>query len=134
MVLDLTLYIIISSAGATLTQLIGTKPGMNPIKSSALLAVAFYLSLQLLGLYHVFEIERWAALFFGATFVGMSTKERLRFVPLVAASIIYAIIFYLASPFYNGIGGALGVSACFSVILVLVIQNLIRFFRLKYGQ
>lgn len=66
--------------------------------------------------------------FFGSTFVGMTSKNRLGKKRVLLASIIFAAIYILVLPLFQGIGGGLGTAAFASCAGVYVID---KFFRAK---
>ena len=134
MVLDLAIHLLIAIGAAFVTQKIGGLPTMNAVKSSSLLTLVFCLILVLLG--HQYEVAEayWSALFFGATFVGMTGALHLKNFGLAMAASVYGLLFYFTNSFYNGIGGALGVSACFSVIFILILKGFFNKIRSNHGQ
>lgn len=56
----------------------------------------------------------------GGSFIGMSTKKNVKgFESVVLAGIIFGLIFIHSSQFFEGFGGALGTSACISVLTAI---------------
>lgn len=58
--------------------------------------------------------------FIGASFIGMvSNKVVNNYITLVVAGVIFSIIFLNTSNFFTGYGGALGTSACISLLTAM---------------
>src|SRR6185436_17185477 len=65
--------------------------------------------------------------FFGASFAGMSSLDRIKSWKWVSFSgLIFALIYINASQFFTGYGGGLGTSACLSVIMTIGIMKLLK--------
>lgn len=57
--------------------------------------------------------------FFGASFVGMVSKEIIsKHYPVGLGGLVFSAIYLNTSYFFEGFGGALGTTACISVIIV----------------
>lgn len=75
----------------------------------------------------LFDMElgnKIAPVILGATFVGMSESERMGFKSLTLASIVFALTFFYLVPFNPGFGGALGLAAFCSCILVYFMKKM----------
>lgn len=70
--------------------------------------------------------NRIAPVILGATFVGMSEPHRLGYRSLTIASIVFALTFYFIVPFNPGFGGALGLAAFCSCLLIYGMKTLIK--------
>lgn len=63
----------------------------------------------------------------GGSFIGMSTKKTIKgFRYVLLASLIFGLIFIHSSQFFEGFGGALGTSACISVLTAISWRKLVR--------
>lgn len=69
----------------------------------------------------VFFFPQWAiyaVAAYGATFVGMSSAERIPFgIVLLIAGTLYTLIFYFMMPYFPGLGGKLGAMAFVSTAM-----------------
>lgn len=70
--------------------------------------------------------------FFGASFVGMSSKEKVGKINLVISSVVFAIVFLLFTPLLEGHGGALGVSAFICVVFTMLVAKIRRYLYKKW--
>lgn len=67
------------------------------------------------------------AVFFGASFVGMSSKNILpKLWQVACAGALFSIIFLNTSTYFEGFGGALGTTACIAVVLTFGINMLLK--------
>lgn len=63
----------------------------------------------------------------GGSFIGMSTKKNVKgFESVLLAAIIFGVIFTSSSSFFEGFGGALGTSACISVLTAISWRKFIK--------
>lgn len=73
------------------------------------------------------------AVFFGASFVGMVSKDLLSNYWLLAlAGIIFSLLYINTGSYFEGFGGALGTTASISVILTLGINSVTRVSKIAY--
>lgn len=64
------------------------------------------------------DLAIYAVAAYGATFVGMSSAERVPFgIVLLVAGTLYTLIFYLMMPYFPGLGGKLGAMAFVSTAM-----------------
>lgn len=97
------------------------KKNFSPVRASSLLTVIVVSSIML------FDMElgnKIAPVILGATFVGMSESERMGFKSLTLASIVFALTFFYLVPFNPGFGGALGLAAFCSCILIYFMKKM----------
>lgn len=109
--------------GSTATYYVNTKYKQGAVRSSALLTLIvsgfLYFFPHLLSTYLTQYIP---AVFIGASFIGMVSKTQLStYFGLSLAGIIFTTILLNTSKFFNGYGGALGTSACISLLVILSI-------------
>lgn len=60
----------------------------------------------------------WSTVFFGGSFVGMSSPSRLSTKGVVFAAAMFGVISASLLPYLKGVGGAVGVCAFVSVIII----------------
>jgi hypothetical protein len=100
---------------------LNNKKGFGPINSSAIPSLIIAIPLQL------FPISGFIALipviFFGATFVGMTNEKTLSWLYVLISSVFYACAFHFIHHYFNGYGGALGVTACLCCLIGLLLQK-----------
>jgi hypothetical protein len=64
--------------------------------------------------------------FFGASFVGMVSKEVIsKYYQVALGGLIFSVIYLNTSYFFEGFGGALGTTACISVIIIFGLHIII---------
>lgn len=63
------------------------------------------------------------ALFFGGTFVGMSSFEKLGKLGIIFSASLYLVLYLILAGWLQGIGGALGTIAFLSCSSVLLIKK-----------
>lgn len=101
---------------------------ISAVKSSAICTLIFVLATTLLNKHIVqFDSIYYQSLFFGATFVGMSSLEKFNFLMIGISSALFGLFFKLSHLYFNGIGGMLGCSASIMVIIMYLLNQ----FRLK---
>jgi len=120
---------IVSLAGGILTYGLQHYFKQTAVFSSALLSLLF----ALIMIYLVKDYVTCTVVFFSASFIGMSSKDRLpKFNAVIIASIIHAFLFHVYYVHYNGLGGKLGLMALTSVVMTLGIKNMIDFIHQKW--
>ena len=117
-----------SILGAFLTFLVSTKYKQGPVRASALLTLFVASTCSLFSELFSEDIANqipWV--FFGASFVGMTSSKLTRnYTSIIFAGIVFGFIYTVSPTFFNGYGGALGTAACISILVVIGINNLIR--------
>jgi hypothetical protein len=113
-------FISISLACTFATSWLIRKKNFAPVRASSCLTVFAVSSLMLIDMKFG---NRMAPVVLGATFVGMSDAERLGYRSLSVASIVFSLIFFFILPYNPGFGGALGLAAFCSCILVYFMKN-----------
>ena len=118
----------VASLGAVSTHYLSAKKNWNSIKASAFLA--FIASSILYGV-KTFQVdfiypnmELLSFVFFGGTFVGMTSSHLFKFGKLIIATAVFSFLFIAFNPSFQSIGGALGTTACISVIFVHLASKL----------
>lgn len=90
------------------------------VKASSFLSLLTALICRFLILEQTYLVETLPIIFIGATFIGMvSFKQTSSFVGIAAATLIYCILFFYSSTYFQGYGGVLGTTACVSLLVVL---------------
>ncbi|MFP4177406.1 MAG: hypothetical protein ACLFTZ_01440 [Acholeplasmataceae bacterium] len=118
---DPILVIVVAIFGALITYVLQHRYEQNSVLASAapsLLFALVMLPLSSLG-------QFYSAVFYAASFIGMSERKRLRNVYTVAfAGVVLGVLFQLMSPLFNGSGGKLGTLALVSVLVVFGFESL----------
>lgn len=133
--LNSLILIITGFLGAMLTFYLNEGLGQGPVRSSAILALSVAL------LFHFFPqiaapylVKNIPLVFIGSSFIGMVSSRLVSNYWLIGlAGIVFCIIFMNTSRFFNGYGGALGISACISLLTVLSIPIVTKKQRLTNG-
>jgi len=118
-----TILIIVSFISAMLTFYVNEELKQGPVRSSAILSliVAVYFHYYA-GAMDSYLAKNIPLVFIGASFIGMVSARLVSSYLLIGvAGIIFCLIFLHTSRFFNGYGGALGTSACISLLAVLSI-------------
>jgi len=118
------LTIVFAILGGYATYFLASLPKMGAIRASALSTLFCYAVLFVS--YGNEYAELFSAVFFGGSFVGMSTQQRLSWKGIGIASCIFGWLSAMLLPLIEGIGGALGICAFLSVVIVYVSYNLLR--------
>lgn len=87
----------------------------SPVRASSLVTIV------LVSIVMIFDREwadKIAPVILGSTFVGMSEPARLGYKSLSLASVVFTFVFFFIIPFNPGFGGALGLGAFCSCILI----------------
>ena len=106
-----------------LTYFVNERLKQGPVRSSAVLSllVALYFH-YFAGSLDIYLVKNIPLVFIGGSFIGMVSSRLLSNYLLIGlAGIIFCLIFLHTSQFFNGYGGALGISASISVLTVLSI-------------
>lgn len=109
--------------GAMATYFVNTRLKQGPVRASALLtltvAAFFYFFPEVLSMYLTKNIP---VVFIGSTFIGMVSAQKMSsYTGIAIAGLVFAIIYLNTSNFFDGYGGALGTSACISILVMLCI-------------
>lgn len=106
--------------GAVSTFALAQRHWFNAIRASSILTILFYLLLVLIEA----DADFWASVFFGGTFIGMSTPHKFSYVALIASSLCFSWLFIMLMPYLDGVGGALGCSAFISVVITHMLRTI----------
>ncbi|MCH7415597.1 hypothetical protein MM213_18995 [Belliella sp. R4-6] len=116
----LLLTVFVGTFSALATYLLHTKYSENPVLISS--ALTFVVT----GLYQLFAddlpdiFQHIPYLCIGGTFIGMSSRKKVKQAKyILIAGLIFSLIYLRSSTFFEGFGGALGTSACISVLSVI---------------
>lgn len=127
---DPVVLIVIALFGAVIPYVLQHRYKQNPVFASAgpsLLFSLLAIPLFSLGAYY-------SAVFFSASFIGMSDQKRLKNVyRVILAGLILGVLYDLMAPLFNGAGGKLGTLALLSVLIVYGFEKVVMriFVRLK---
>lgn len=120
---NMAILILVSFVSAMLTFYVNEDLKQGPVRSSAMLSlvVAVYFH-YFAGTTDSYLAKNIPLVFIGASFIGMVSVRLLSNYLLIGiAGMIFCLIFLHTSRFFNGYGGALGTSACISLLAVLSI-------------
>jgi hypothetical protein len=111
---------------AVATFWLHTRFAISPVMASALVTLIIALSVLPFG-----DSTPWITAIpyvaIGGSFIGMSLKKYIKgFDSLILAAVIFGVIFSRSSQFFEGFGGALGTSACISVLTAISWRKLIK--------
>lgn len=112
-----------------LTHALSYRWGLGAVLGSALPSLLVALLLALLPLPPGVTPGPVAAMWLGASFVGMTSPERLAprpVLPLLAMGLLFALLSFSFAPRLAGIGGDLGATAAVSVFALLGARLLVR--------
>ncbi|MDT0685962.1 hypothetical protein [Autumnicola psychrophila] len=120
--------IITGAAGATATYVANHHLRMGAVRASAVLSFSvgliMYLFPDLLPAYYTRNIP---LVFMGASFIGMvSQKVMGSFVLVIISGVIFSLIYLNSGKFFAGFGGALGTTACISVLVAVGLASIQR--------
>lgn len=119
---ELPLFIALSMLSTFGTSWLIRKKNFLAVRASSLLTV-FVVSTVML-----FDMKlgnRIAPVVLGSSFVGMSETNRLGYRSLTFASIVFTLVFFYIVPYNPGFGGALGLAAFCSCILVYTTKKIV---------
>ena len=120
--LQMVIVIVGSSLAAWITYIFNVKFELGPVLASGLVGLGIGVVLVLEG--SSFSLHL-AGIIFGATFIGMSSKEKAKnewFI--VIGGLLFGVIYIMMIPF-NGLGGMLGTTAFISTISLYGLRNLV---------
>lgn len=120
---------IVSVIGALLTFEFAKHSRVGAIRASAGLSLIFALIAKLIFI--PFEAQVFSAIFFGGSFVGMSSPERISRAGVLWAAILFVFVFELLREGAVGMGGALGFSAFIAVGFAIFKAKIYAFIKRK---
>jgi hypothetical protein len=112
--------IICSIAGGIGTFICTEKLKWHPLKSSAILSLIIATPFEIWNLNNYLDIP---LIFFGASFVGMSSKDIFNKLQVTIAALLFGCLHFLLSTNFNFIGGTLGTTACLSCLSIVVLSR-----------
>ncbi len=124
--MEMLILILVGVAGSLLSYFTNVSLKQGPIRSSAMLTMFVAGFLYLFpGLLSPYLTKNIPYVFIGASFIGMvSTHQLSSHLGIGLAGLIFTFIFLHTSRFFDGFGGALGTSACVSILAVMSIPFL----------
>ncbi len=102
-------------AGSFSTRWLVQHKKISPVRVSSGLTL---LAILLGGLLYGEMRHEFSSAFLGGTFVGMTDHNKFSSMGLLFADLIYALLFFFILPFNIGLGGALGLAAVISCLLI----------------
>ena len=121
--LDFFILVLIGGASSIITFLLQIKYQQGPVRSSALVGVFVSVFVLLFpNLLSVYLTENLPLICFGASFIGMvSSKIMSDYLLIGISGIVFTIIYFNTSSYFNGFGGGLGSAACIALLVTLSI-------------
>lgn len=111
----MALVFFFSSLAALLTFELSKLKWAGATRASAILSIAFAIISR--QLFVESDAEAFSAIFFGGSFVGMSSAERFGRGWVLWAGLLFGGVYWSLVHYISGLGGALGLSAFLSVSL-----------------
>ncbi|MEG3766398.1 hypothetical protein [Alteromonas sp. 14N.309.X.WAT.G.H12] len=105
--------VIVSVISAMSTYKLAQFSSFNAIRASSTLTIVSY------AVTYVVQVDAayWSLVFFGASFVGMSTPKKFGYTSMAVSGGCFGGMYLLIAPYIDGIGGALGSSAFLAVCI-----------------
>lgn len=105
--------VIVSIISAMSTYKLAQFSSFNAIRASSTLTILSY------AVAFVVQVDAayWSLVFFGASFVGMSTPQKFGYRSMAVSGACFGVMYLLLAPYIDGIGGALGSSAFLAVCI-----------------
>lgn len=120
--------IVVGTTGAISTfALHHSNKRISPILASAVLTLFITLICQYLEhMLSTILFREIPYVFIGGSFIGMSTRKKAKnYLNITLASVFYSLIYLKSSQLFHGYGGALGISACISILIVITSSKLL---------
>lgn len=118
--------VLISMLGTLSTYYFQHLLKQSAVFASAITSLVFAIIIH----YIVDDFLPCAIVFFSASFVGMSSKERLpNIIYVLIAALVHAFLFFVYFEHYNGLGGKLGLMAMTSVLISVGIHWLVSYIK-----
>ena len=119
------ILLVTSVLGVMVTYCIHHKGKTSSVFASALSSSVFGIIIILLFPQYV----EYTVVFFSASFIGMSSKERLpNLYSVLISGIVLGLIYFIFVEYFHGLGGKLGLMALMSVMITTGVS---KFFKLK---
>ncbi|MBD64939.1 MAG: hypothetical protein CME62_07010 [Halobacteriovoraceae bacterium] len=94
------------------------------VRASAGVTLLSCFDLYLIHYFYPIDYEYFLSIIFGASFIGMCSIKRFRYIDIAWASFIYALLFLNFLPILKGMGGAMGLTAFISVTIVHLMKQI----------
>ncbi|WP_405604431.1 hypothetical protein [Polaribacter sp. Asnod1-A03] len=124
--LEFLLLLIIGGGSAVATFVLQIKWKQSPVRSSAIVGVIAGISVLIFpNLLSAYLTDNIPLVCFGASFIGMvSSKVVSNHVLIGISGVVFTIIYFNTSTYFNGFGGGLGSAACIALLVTLSIPVL----------
>lgn len=119
---ELLAFISVSVLSTFGTSWLIRKKNFLAVRASSLLTVTIVSTVMLVDMKLG---NRIAPVVLGSSFVGMTETNRLGYRSLTFASIVFTLVFFYLVPYNPGFGGALGLAAFCSCILVYTTKKIL---------
>ena len=122
------LLILTTTLSVIITYYLQHYINFSPVLSSSLPSLLFSIIFVLFIPNHL----DYVIVFFSASFIGMSSKERLpSILSVIISGLVLGIIYDVFIEFFNGLGGKLGLMAMISVIITTALTTIYDKLRIK---
>ncbi|MCO4753193.1 MAG: hypothetical protein KC478_01860 [Bacteriovoracaceae bacterium] len=115
--------IIIALSGGLITYYLSNKVGA--VRASAGSSLVFYIALVLVSKVVTIPLDLWSLIFYGGSFVGMSSSDRANPIIIASACLAFVAFYFNVAVLLEGMGGGLGLSAFLSVLFILACKSAI---------
>jgi len=119
----------ISITTSVLVYWLNNYKNWGALKASAITSLIFSIPFEVINFSGLTELV--PAVFFGASFVGMSSSKALNWITLILSGGLFGIIYFILNDVLDGFGGALGTIACFSCLTGIFLVGIFGKFKRK---
>lgn len=123
------IVITISITASVLVYWLNNYKNWGALKASAITSLIFSIPFEVINFSGLTELV--PAVFFGASFVGMSSSKALNWTTLILSGVLFGIIYFMLNDVLEAFGGALGTIACFSCLTGMVLVGMFGKFKRK---
>jgi len=123
------IHLILVFISAYLSHFIAHTRQMHRVTSSALSSLILIAIMHLLALYSqtiALSVPSYEVTIFGASFLGMSTHQRIEYKTLWFSALLYFALFNFSKFFIIPLGGTLGFLAFIATVTTVLIADFLR--------
>ncbi|RAV27879.1 hypothetical protein [Sinomicrobium soli] len=119
--MEIVVLIVTALAGALSTFYCCRRFMWSPVRASALLSMVVALIFKVFpDVVSPYLNQTIPVVFIGATFIGMvSSRQTTSYLGIGLAAVVYSVILFHTSEYFEGYGGALGTTACVALLVIL---------------
>lgn len=122
--LQMASLLLLSIIGGSSTFLICRHSKLNKVQASALPTFLFSLGifLYLKIVPNTAGLDAYPTVFFGSTFIGMTSNKIATLANIIVATLIYGLLYIVTENAFHSYGGKLGLMACIAMIISFGLQ------------